>query len=206
MLHDLVDDPGQKRDLARELPKVHRALVQEYLEWEAGAVAAVPAPQAVHLGFAEWPRVEIGAHEFDLLPGAGRGIDYCSPGGYANQWITKWTDPAARAECRLRVVRAGRYRVMFRYAATPESVGSRFALAAGSARLEFEITEPWISAPRPAPEQGPRSSGGYLSREWKDVPVGEMDLAAGDHVLQVLALRAAGPSLPDVKAVIFEAL
>ncbi len=205
-LHDLDVDPGQELNLAEVKPEIHRALVEDYLAWEAGAVPPSPSPLPVHLGHPEWPTVTLKAHEFELSPGAGRGIDYCAPQGYANQWIENWTDLDASAACPVRIVSGGRYQVTFRYACPPESTGSRFALEAGDARLDFAITEPWISAPYPASEQGPKAPNGYLSREWKEVVVGEIELEAGDFPLQLRALERVGGSMPDFKAVILEKL
>lgn len=206
-LHDMVEDPGQETNLAQKMPEVHQKLVTAYREWEADAVPSSPMPIPVHVGHEESPKVTIKAHEFEILPGEEQGIAYCEVRGWANQWIDRWTDTEAWAECPIQIVSDGRYEVTFRYACPDDAVGSRFQLKAGDASLEFTIEEPWISAPFPASEQVSQRSGGYLSRKsWKDVVVGELDLKAGEtpRMLELRALEMTGAAMPDVKAIILE--
>jgi len=204
-LHDLVADPGQEKDLAERKPDVHEELVAAYRAWEAGAVPDDPEPEPIQVGHAEWPRVTIKTHEFAVRPGEGEGIGYCERRGYANQWIDHWTDSEAWAECPVRVVESGAYRVSVRYACPAGAVGSRFRLEAGDAALGFSIDQPWVSAVYPAPEQASKRVGGYLSRAaWKTVEVGEVELAKGDHALRLRAEAMPGEAMPDVKAVILE--
>ena len=165
---------------------------------------SAPQPQPVPVGHAEWPRLTIKAHEFEIYPAPGKGIDYCEGPGFANQWIERWTDPNAWAECPVKVVESGTYRVTFRYAAAPESTGSVFELSAGDSTLEFEIAEHWVSAVYPASEQVSKRMGGYLSRGWKDVIAGEIELKAGEFPLQLRAVKRSGEAMPDFKAVTIE--
>ena len=203
-LHDLIADPGQLRNLAAEKPELHQALVKRYREWEADAVPTHPKPLPVQIGHEQWPRVTVKAHEFEIHPEPGKGIDYCEGPGYANQWIERWTALDAWADCPVRIVENGRYQVTLRYACPKNAVGSVFRLQAGDASLEFEITEPWVSAVYPASEQVSKRMGGYLSRDWKDVVVGTLDLKAGEFPLQLKAIRKPGETMPDIKAVIFQ--
>jgi len=203
-LHDMVKDPQQQVNLAKQKPELHRQMVAEYRRWQSDAVPGSPVPEPVHIGFAEQPVVTLKAHELDIVPGEGQGINYCEMRGFANQWIERWSDLNAWAECPLRVVEAGRYRVSVRYAAGTDQVGANFQLSAAGAALDFSIDEPWVSAVYPASEQVSQRGGGYLSRAWKDVEVGEMALARGDSVLQLRALEKSGDSMPAIKALIFE--
>lgn len=206
-LHDLVEDPGQKKNLAKSLPEKHAELVAAYREWESEAVLSSPMPEPVQIGYSEQPNLTIKAHEFAVRPGEGEGIAYCEQRGYANQWIDRWTDTEAYAECPLRVVAEGKYRVTFRYACPDSATGSVFRLSSANESFEFEITEPWVSAVFPASEQVSQRSGGYLSREiWKDIVVGEIDLKKGDHRLKLEAVKKAGAAMPDFKALILERL
>ncbi len=208
-LHDLVEDPGQKTNLAKQMPELHRELISAYRAWEAEAVPSSPTPEPVHIGHAEAPRVTIKAHEFEILPGEEKGIAYCEIRGWANQWIDRWTDLSARAECPIRVVSGGRYRVTLRYACPADAVGSRFRIAVGDQALEHTVREPWVSAVYPASEQVSERSGGYLSREsWKDVIVGEITLRPDEapRMLVLGALEKTGAEMPDVKAILLEKL
>ena len=205
-LHDLEEDPGQKKNLAKVKADVHQELVSKYQKWEFTVDPSALKPPPIEIGHKEWPMVTIKAHEFEVYPEAGRGIDFCERAGFANQWIDDWTDIEAFAECPVEVISAGRYKVTFRYACPPKSVGSVFQLNAGATNTDIKITAPWVSAVYPASEQFSKRSGGYLSREWKDMVVGELDLKKGKFPLQLRALKKPGDAMPDFKAVIFEKL
>lgn len=203
-LHDLFEDPGQSKNLADDLPDVHKKLVDAYLAWENDAVPSAQMPLPVHLGHNQQNTIRIKAHELDVRPGEGEGIAYCSPRGYANQWIDKWTDPDAFAECPVVVDGPMKYKVVVRYACEQESVGSRMELRIGDAKLPFTIDEPWVSAVYPASEQGPKAPNGYLSREWRDTEIGEISVSPGETVLQLRGVEKMGEEFPDIKAIMFE--
>ena len=203
-LHDIWDDPGQKVNLAKEKPELHQKLVEAYRVWAAEATEPDPIPALIPIGYEQWPRVTIKAHEFEIYPGAKQGIDYCGPNGYANQWIEEWSDPEAYAECQAKVVEAGRYRVTLRYACGEESRGSIFRLSLGDDQvLPIVVTEPFVSEPAPAAEQV-MVRGGYQSREWRDLEAGIMTLKEGEFKMRLAVDKRPGEFMPDVKAVILE--
>ena len=51
-----------------------------------------PVPEPVQIGHDEQPVLVLKAHELDIVPGEGEGINYCELRGFANQWIERWTD------------------------------------------------------------------------------------------------------------------
>lgn len=203
-LYDLIEDPGQENNLAATKPDVHKELVAAYSDWRKSAIPETPERLSIQVGHKEWPRVSLKAHEWAVLPGEGEGIAYCSPRGYANQWIEKWTDKAAFAECPVKIVEAGNYRVTFRYACAEASAGSVFSLEGGKKDLEIAIKEPWVSAAYPASEQGPKGPGGYLSREWKDIDAGVVSFDKGETVLRLAVKQMNGGRMPAVKGVFLE--
>ena len=203
-LHDLVADPSQKNNLAETQPEIHGELVETLQNWAATATAPAPVPLPVPIGYEEWPRVTVPAHELDIYPGPGNGIDYCGRRGWAHQWIERWSDSKAYAACTIQVVTSGRYRVRIRYACGEDGVGSVFRLSAGRASLDIQIQEPWVSAPHPAPERAIKNYGAYLSRQWKDLDAGELALEKGKHSLELKVVKKPGVEMPDIKALIFE--
>ncbi|WP_153559374.1 sulfatase-like hydrolase/transferase [Roseimaritima sediminicola] len=203
-LHDLVADPSQQNNLARTHPEVHRSLIESYRDWAAKATPQQPQPLPVPIGYEPWPRVTVAAHELDLYPEPGRGIDYCGRRGWAHQWIEDWSDPQAYAACPVEVVSGGEYRVRIRYACPEDAVGSVFRLTAGPATLDIPIQEPWVSAPHPAPERVPKSPNAYLSRQWKESDAGVVSLEEGRHRLELQAAKKPAAEMPEIKALIFE--
>ena len=202
-LHDLIKDPRQKDNLSATRPEAHQQLLADFIAWRETAMLTND-PLPVHIGHAEWPRVTIKAHEFELSPAAKNGIDYCDRNGWANQWIEKWTDPNAFAECPVRVVEGGKYRVRFRYTAPPEAVGSIFRLQVGDAAMDIHITKPFESNVRPAEQQSENKGKGYLSRDWTDFIAGEIELSPGESPLTLRIEKRPAAEMPAFKAVVFE--
>ncbi len=205
-LHDLIEDPGQEKNLAKTRPEIHGELIEAYRGWAAEATDEEPVLLPVPIGYEEWPTVTLKAHELDIYPRVGKGIDYCGRQGFANQWIERWSDPKAYAARSIKVISGGRYRVRLRYACPGDGVDSVFRLSAGSASLDIRIQESWVSAPHAAAEQVIKNHGSYLSREWKDLDAGELVLEKGTHSLELRVVKKPGVEMPDIKALIFERL
>ena len=200
-LHDMFEDPGQENNLIEERPEIHNALKADYQKWAADAIIESPQRLPIAVGHSEWPHVTLNAHEWQVVPDTGEGIDYCLPRGWSNQWIQDWTDETAYAECPIDVVEAGSYEVSIQYACDMTSVGSVFQLIAGENSLDIEIEEPWVSAPHPAAEQGAKEPGWYLSREWKEWEAGTLALEKGKHLLQLRVKSKTGKEMADIKSV-----
>lgn len=203
-LHDLASDPSQKKNLAKTQPEIHQQLLADFRDWRQTAMLTED-PLPVHIGHAEWPRVTIKAHEFEVRPGAGQGIDYCDQNGWANQWIERWSDPVAFADCPVRVVEDGRYRITFRYGASPAAVGSIFRLEVGEATADITIVELFESDVWSA-EQQANLDKGYLSRNWKDAVVGEIELKKGEFPMILRIEKRPAAEMPAFKAIVFEKL
>ena len=206
MLHDLIADPGQKENLARKRPEIHGELLEAYRGWAADATDEEPTLLPIPIGYEEWPTVTLKAHELDIYPGMGEGINYSGRKGFAHQWIERWSDPKAYAARPIKVVSSGRYRVRIRYACPEDGVGSVFRIKAGNASLDIRIQESWVSAPHGAAEQVIKTHGAYLSRDWKDLDGGELVLEEGTHSLELRVVEKPGVEMPDIKALIFERL
>jgi arylsulfatase A-like enzyme len=93
MLHDLMEDPGQKNNLAKAQPEIHAELIETYRGWEAQATDEAPVLLPLPIGYEEWPTVILKAHEMDIFPGIDEGINYSGKKGFAHQWIERWSDP-----------------------------------------------------------------------------------------------------------------
>lgn len=206
MLHDLMEDPDQKHNLAKAQPEFHAELIETYLDWEAQATDEAPVLLPLPIGYEEWPTVTLKAHEMDIFPGIDEGINYSGKKGFAHQWIERWSAPEAYAARPIKVLAGGRYRVRLRYACPEDAVGSVFRLSAGSASLDIPIQDSWVSAPHGAAEQVIKNQGAYLSREWRDLDAGELVLAEGTHSLELRAVKMPGVEMPNIKALIFERL
>lgn len=193
-LFDMRTDPGQERDLAAARPEVAATLSRAYDAWFRDVFAGYSGRPPIPVGFAEVPVVELPAPEA-YLQGQLR---YAGGAGWANDWITGWTDPAGTIAWELDVHEAGRFDVSLLYGCPVSSVGSRLAVIAGERRIVAEITRPFDPAPAPGPDRVRRTE--VDERPWDVLRVGPLELPAGRVRLRVEALEKPGPALIDLKA------
>jgi len=120
-LYDMINDPGQRHDVADRYPAVVRRLSKAYERWFADVTREPICRPAIPVGYAKWPCVELPAPEAYF----SGGIRWYNRWGFAHDWLTGWRDPADAIWWEIDVVHGGRYEVSLRYAAPAESVGTR---------------------------------------------------------------------------------
>jgi len=198
-LFDMPADPGQKRNVAAEQPDVVRRLAGAYDRAYDAMVPEPMTPLPIPVGHPEWPVVTAPAHEAFLQPESGQGIRYVGEKGWANDWITGWTDTAAFPRWELDVVRPGRHEVTLLYNCAAEDVGARVRVQVGGAPLEGVVDKAFSEPPLPSPDRVPR--GEVFERRWAELTLGVVALPAGRTQLDVRALSRPGRSVMELKAV-----
>lgn len=200
-LYDMLTDPGQQRDVARqhapELKRFQRAFDQWFKGTGALALKYHPAP----VGHPARDHYTLPAHEADLVPGHGQGIAYTgSPAGFSNNWITDWTDPAAHARWELNVLRAGRYQVAIRHNLAAENVGTRFAVEFGeAARVERVLDHPF-QLPLVAKPNRVLPADGYEEKAaWTWTVLGDVTLPKGHLIMRARSSEIPGPRAIELK-------
>ncbi|MEX2214521.1 MAG: arylsulfatase [Phycisphaeraceae bacterium] len=200
-LYDILADPEQKKDVVRENSAVLAKLGHDYAKWigEATKDRVNYLPQ--HVGHKEWPIVTLKGHEA-LLEGKANagGISYHGKSGWANDWITNWTDTKAYPSWPIEVVRAGKYEVTLHYICAQENVGAKVRVEVGGAAIEGTITESWNP---PVPKVADRvSRKETYDTTWKPLKLGVIELGEGVTQLNVKALTKPGAQVMDLKAVV----
>ena len=128
-LFDMNVDPGETTNVGGKFPKVRDDLAVAFAAKWKEVTADGFDPISVPLR-ARSMQVTLPGHEATLKPAKGRGIRYTGPNGWANDAIEGWTDADAYAEWSLdsNADPADRWEVEVLYHATPEQVGSVFAV------------------------------------------------------------------------------
>ena len=198
-LYDMLADPGQKKDVVRENSAVLAKLGHDYAKWigEATKDRVEYLPQ--HVGHEAWPVVTLKGHEALLEPGKNKGISYHGNSGWANDWITNWTDADAYPSWPIDVVRGGKYEVTLHYICAKENLGAKIRVEVGSASVEGTIVEAWNP---PVPKVQDRvSRKETYDTTWKPLKLGVIELSEGVTQLNVKALSKPGEQVMDLKAV-----
>lgn len=198
-LYDLESDPGQKRNLASEMPDLTRELAGRFEKMFGDVTAAGFERLPISLGVPGHPLTHLPGHEADLSRSDRKGIRYLGRNGWANDFITGWTDREASASWPVRVEQGGRYRVEVDFIATPGQFGSRLEISVGEASLEHEFARAHHVPDVPSPDRVARKE--VYERVWARDEAGTLELSPGPSRLVLRAKKISGDRMPDIKAV-----
>lgn len=198
-LYDMVNDPGEKNDLARQQPEKVAELSALYDAWFADISRDGLRRFPIPVGYAEENPVEIHAPQaYFTAP-----LRFHSGPGYANDWLTGWTDANARLWFDLDVVRSGRYALEIAYACPAEDAGAKIRIRAADSFLEATVpAAPVESVPLPHRDQEGHEK--YQNRHWATLKLGNMNLSKGSAELSIETISKPGSSVMDFKHIRLE--
>ncbi|TDU80766.1 arylsulfatase A [Prosthecobacter fusiformis] len=198
-LYDMEADAGQEKNIANKHAELVQDLSARYETWydetARDGLRRMPLP----VGHAEHNPVELHAPQayFD------EPLHFASGPGFANDWLTGWTDAAARVWFDVDVVEAGSYEVEIAGVCSSEDEGARLRLTAGDAKLEATMAfAPAVDIPLPHRDEAGRLR--YRNREWKSIQMGRVELPKGPVKLVLEAVSKPGVQVMDLKHVRLE--
>jgi arylsulfatase A-like enzyme len=198
-LYDMVRDPGQSKDISKENPDILAKLSTAYEAAVKDVTKAGFEPLPIHVGYPQRPTVTLPAHEAYLHAPSKKGISYNGRAGWANDWITNWTDTDAQAYWEVEVVRAGRFQVNLWYVCAKENVGVKVRVEVGGESIEGVVHVAHDPDPVPSPDRVPR--GEVYEKVWAGLCLGGIRLNKGRTRLVVRAVEIPGSMAFDLKAV-----
>ena len=196
-LYDMQADPAQATDIAKSQPDVVKSLSAAYTTWWQDVSREGFNEPAIPVGHSQHNPLRLNAPQADL---SGK-VRWFIPQGYANTWITGWTELADKIAFRIDVASAGTFEVSLAYACAPADAGAKIRITSENASNEITATV----APAPgerlpmAHRDGPKDN--YVDRVWGTLPVGRLRLAAGEQTLTLQALSKPGEQVMDVRHV-----
>ena len=195
-LYDMEKDPGQSRDIAADHPDLVKQLSAQYDAWfsdiSGGGLQRFPLP----VGHAEHNPVELHAPQAFFDP----PLQFASGPGFANDWLTGWTDARAKVAFEIDVVTAGNYEMELAYACPASDAGSRIRISVGDASVETTLP----AAPAEEILLQHRDEDGktrYRNRDWSHLKIGTLKLPKGPARLTVQALTLTGSQVMGFKQV-----
>lgn len=199
-LFDMIADPGEKNDIAAEKPEITEKLKAEYDEWYKDATRDGFDPIPIPIGYEQMKEVAMPGHEAFLEPPNREGISYLGRAGWANDWITNWTDTEAYPSWEVEVVRNGAYEISLMYVCKEENVGAKVRVEVGGQSVEGVVEKAHDPEPIPSPDRIPR--GEVYEKVWASLKLGTVNLSKGRTQLRVRALTKPGETVMDLKAVV----
>ena len=194
-LYDMVADPGQHVDVAAGHPGIVDSLSAAYDEWFASVTAEEPRRPRIPVGYEAAPLVVLPAPE-SYFEGQ---IAFKGKAGWANDWLTNWTQTEDRVWWELDVAGGGTYEVALEYIVTAENAGADVRVSAGDAHIEATVAPAHNPDPISSPDRLPR--GEVYEKEWGVLEVGTLRLEPGPVRLYVEATSKPGAEALDLKAV-----
>jgi len=198
-LYDMVADPGQKTNVAEKHPQVVTRLSDAFDATVRDVAKAGFDPIPTRVGYPDWPTVTLPGHEAFLHPATKQGISYKGANGWANDWITNWTDTGAYAWWPLKVVKPGRFEVTLMYVCSQENLGTKLRIEIGGRMLEAVVDRAHDPDPIPSPDRVPR--GEVYEKVWAPLTLGIVELDKGETRLILKASEIPGKQACDVKAI-----
>ncbi|MFO1482129.1 MAG: arylsulfatase [Verrucomicrobiaceae bacterium] len=217
-LFDMVADPNQTTDIAKQQPEIAAKLTEAGTKWHqeafgkpyeakapkpvgkgkgkakaAGGIFADDRPYPV--GYAEFPRTMLPAR--DGVPHGGvqrsSGAPNCS---YFVNWKTKEDSMTWDIE----VHTTGEYDVSIDYACPDADAGATIELSFGEAKTTGKVTPGWYPPLLDNQDRVPRK-GESIMREFHTLELPSVKLSAGRGTLLLRALEIPGASVAEVRRV-----
>lgn len=190
-LYDMESDPGQKKNIAKEQPERVLELSRLYENWideVSAGLCRLPLP----IGYDEQNPVELSADQaFFTEP-----LHYAAGRGFANDWLTGWTNVQGSLWFNISTARAGKYAVEIAFACPAEDAGSKIVVRNGACSVDAVIP-PAPAVPVSLPHRDTRDI--YKEREWAVLRIGTIDLPAGESRLTLESVTQPGSQVMDFK-------
>jgi len=195
-LYDMDADPGETMDIAAREPETVARLADLYDVWFADVSRERRERLPLQVGHAEQTFVELHAPQayFDAP------LRFASGPGFANDWLTGWTESRAKVWFEIDVARSGDYAIEIAYACPLTDAGTRMRVAAGDAGVEVTVpaAEP---VDIPLPHRDADGPARYRSRDWTTLRVGTLRLPTGRTKLVFEPLTMPGRQVMELKHV-----
>jgi arylsulfatase A-like enzyme len=195
-LFDMVADPGQTRDIAKERPEVAARLQEEAAKWRKALLG--------NLGQDDRP-FTVGYSASTPLPardGVPHGNVKRSDTAPNCSYFTNWTSTDDRITWDVEVGKAGRYEALVYYTCAAADIGSTVGLSLGNAKVQSTITtahDPPLYGREH--DRHPRRAESFM-KDFRPLKLGEFDLTSGRGELTLKALSIAGQQVMDVRYVV----
>lgn len=194
-LFDLVADPGQKTNLAAQLPEVAARLAQAVADWRrevlpAGAQDDRPYP----VGYREFPTTTLPAR--DGVPHGGvrrsAGAPNCS-------YFVNWKATEDRMTWDIEVHTTGDYAVTVYYTCPPADAGATVELSFKGSKLTGKVGPGWDPPLIDQQDRVPRKGESYM-KEFRPLALGDLHLEQGRGLLTLRAVEIPGRQVMEVRS------
>jgi hypothetical protein len=207
-LFDMIEDPGQTRDIATSQPTVATKLTQAVAAWRRDVFGAKAGGKGtgqsgdIHddrpfpVGYAEYPWTPLPARDGVQHGGVQRSTT--SPN---SSYFVNWTNKEDRITWDIDVHTTGTYDVMIEYTCPIPDSGSAIELSFRGATLAGKVTPGWNPPLYTNQDTLPRPLMESQMKEFRPLSLGTMRLERGRGQLTLRAVEIPGRFVMDVRRV-----
>jgi len=190
-LYDMETDPGEEKDIASEHPELVRELAARYDAWFTDISSEGLRRFPIPVGHAEHNPVELHAPQsFYEKP-----LFFANGPGFANDWLTGWTDLKAKVRYEIEVLEEGDYKLELAYGAP---AATRLRVSVNNQRIDTDL--PAAEAMEiPLPHRDADGKARYRDRLWASLKLGTLKLKSGPTTLTLECLSMPGIDLKHLK-------
>jgi arylsulfatase A len=195
-LYDMAVDPSEEKNIAAEHPNLVKELAAQYDAWFTDISSDGLQRFSLPIGHTQQNPVELHAPQayFD------KPLHFASGPGFANDWLTGWTDAKAKVWFDIDVVTAGDYDIELALSCAAGDSGSTLRVMVADQTLEATVPAAPI-AEIPLPHRDDNGKSRYRSREWTTLKLGTITLPKGSATLTLQPLTMPGTQVMDLKHV-----
>ncbi len=195
-LYDMLNDPGEKINLADREPGLVKDLAARYDAWYADISRDSVVRPPIPVGLPGHETVTLPAHHAFRTP----PLHYAAGGGFSHDWLTGWTNTSGCITFEITTLQAGEYSAEIAFACPAADSGSRIQIMAGISSCETMVP----AAPPcdiPLPHRDTAGHSKYRNRRWAMLKAGTLILPRGRSTLVIKALSIKGCAVMDFKEI-----
>jgi hypothetical protein len=125
-------------------------------------------------------------------------LNFANGPGFANDWLTNWTDVKAKVWFEIDVVKAGEYEIELAYDCPTADAGSKIRLSAVRQAVEAAVNAAPIKD-IDLPHRDEAGKARYRNREWANLKLGTFNLKRGPARFTLEVLSMPGTQVMDLK-------
>ncbi|TWW10918.1 N-acetylgalactosamine-6-sulfatase [Planctomyces bekefii] len=205
-LYDMQVDPGQTMPVNAAQAGIAAQLQREVQEWRKEVLPENPNllrklagavdPRPFTVGYAEFPITMLPARDGQPHGGVKRSSNAPNCSYFVN-WKTKNDSIVWNVD----VHTAGRYEVVIDYTCPLADSGSVVQLACGESRLRGKVATGWDPPLYTNQDTLPRPHGESQMKEFRPLPLGQVELQSGLQQLELRAVEIPGDSVMDLRRI-----
>jgi arylsulfatase A-like enzyme len=190
-LYDLIQDPGEKKDLSQRLSEQTGKYLADYTKWFSETTSNLIPERSITLS-------DKGA----VLPVTdavlSAGIKFKEGHGWAHDWVEKWDSTQDSIWWTIDCKKSGKYIVDMDYLCKQPDAGSNIECRIGSIKEE-SIIPAFYSSQLLSPDRVPRKEA-YEMSTWGSLRLGTFIVSEGKHIVRLKASTLANQNVAEVMA------